>query len=214
MGKFLDHLRSEEPQLRSRQWVLGQPAEERLDRLCYALAWFERVYRDGVISAESPLGTSSGALDAEGLLAQVPEYAVDDLQVQIRLAERALGQLRELTPEAGCRAGPTFVGGADVGGADADLLVGRSLLEFKSTSRPGYLTDKAILQLAGYVVLDYKDEFAINEVGFYMSRIGWLVTWPVTEFIRLLGCRDPLPRLRAQFAAAAESLGASRTTSR
>lgn len=199
---FLGLVRCEEPQRRGTQWSLDQAVEERLDRLCFALAWFERVYRDGVISTTSPLANIGRDADPEALLALVPEYAVLDLQVQVRLAERALGALRESTTESECRAGPTFAGGKAVGGADGDLLVGRSMLEIKSVSRPDFLTDTAIRQLAGYLLLDYSDEYGIDEVGFYMSRIGWLATWPVADFVRLLGCQASLAQLRLDFAAA------------
>jgi hypothetical protein len=202
---FEGHLRDTGPQVRGRRWVLDQCAEARLDRLCFALAWFDRIFRDGDLPAGSPLAGLEAGGGVETLLARVPDYAVMDMQVMARLAEVALGQLRDSTGEGSCRAAPTFAGSADVGGADADLIVGRRLIEIKSVSHPEQLRDKAIWQLAGYVLLDYDDEYRIDEVGFYMSRIGWLATWPVEEFFGLLGYRGPLRQLRAEFAAACAS---------
>lgn len=201
VAAFDDHLRESRAYVRGRRWVLDQGAEARLDRLCFALAWFDRVFRDGQLPAGTPLADPANLGGVEPLLTCVPDYAVMDIQVMVRLAEVALGQLRDSAEEGACWAAPTFAGSADVGGADADLIVGRHLLEIKSVSHPELLRDKAIWQLAGYVLLDYGDRYRIDEVGFYMSRIGWLATWPVEEFFRLLGCRESLPQLRAAFAA-------------
>ncbi|MFD0332348.1 hypothetical protein ACFQZ0_00485 [Streptomyces erythrogriseus] len=52
-------------------------------------------------------------------------------------------------------------------------------------------------QLAGYLLLDYEDEYALNKVGFYLSRQGQLVTWSTQEFLDLLGARRSLSELRA-----------------
>ncbi|MEV6370133.1 hypothetical protein AB0L86_24920 [Micromonospora musae] len=207
---FEDHLHRTAPQRRGSDLLLDEDAEIRLDAFCFALAWFDRVYRDGVVAPGSPLVTVGSSDGVEGLVARVPDYAVMDLQVQVRLAEIALGALRDATDETACLAAPTFAGSPDVGGADADLIVGRCLIEIKSISRPELLTDKVIWQLAGYVLLDYDDAYHLDEVGFYMSRIGWLTTWPTEEFFRLLGSRVPLPRLRADFAKECRSLPGER----
>lgn len=203
MDEYLAHVIAERPSCRGQRWLLQEAAEEHLSRLCYALAWFERVFRDGAIHPGSPLMQLDPDMDVARLLGRVPEHAVSDLQVQALLAERALGGLRDSTAEGDCRAAPTFAGSADVGGADADLLVGRRLFEIKSISHPTSLPDTAILQLAGYLLLDYEDAYRIRDVGFYMTRIGWLKTWPVEEFLVLLGSNTPVDRLRAEFANAA-----------
>jgi len=203
---YVEHLRTFGPHRRGHRWLLERQAEVRLDRMCFALAWFDRVFRDGSITPGSPLADMVGGSGLDSLLAGVPDYAVMDLQVQVRLAERALGGLRDATEVAICRAAPTFAGSGDVGGADADLVVGRRLIEIKSVSRPEVLTDKAIWQLAGYVLLDYDDAYRIDEVSFYMSRVGWLATWRVEEFFRLLGARLPLRQLRDEFARQCASL--------
>ncbi|MGC5052443.1 hypothetical protein ACLQ2S_13425 [Micromonospora sp. DT48] len=211
VDEYLKHLRTFEPHMRGRRWLLEREAEARLDRMCFALAWFDRVFRDGAV-APGPLAGMAGDGDLDALLACVPDYAVMDLQVQVRLAERALGGLRDAAEVAVCRAAPTFAGSGDVGGADADLVVGRRLIEIKSISRPEVLTDKAIWQLAGYVLLDYDDEYRFDELAFYMSRVGWLATWRVDEFFGLLGARSPLHQLRDEFAQRCAAAGPARVT--
>ncbi|MDG4793610.1 hypothetical protein [Micromonospora sp. WMMD1082] len=215
LSAFEEHLRRFQPQRRGRRWLLDEEAEASLDQMCFALAWFDRVYRDGSIPVGSPL-TSATIIPTglEGLLEAVPDYAIMDLQVQIRLAERALGTLRDAVDEADCHAAPTFAGSGDVNGADADLIIGGRLIDIKAVSQPGRLGDHIIWQLAGYVLLDYDDRYGIEVVGFYMARIGVLAVWPVDEFFRMLGCRVPLHRLRAEFADRCASLVADATTFR
>jgi hypothetical protein len=199
LGEFDGFLGREQPQRRDR-WLLDSDAERRLDQLCFSLAWFDRLYRDGRIGAGSPLAAQG--LDLDGLLDSVPDYAIQDLQKQVLIAERALGSLRASMDAGQCVAGPSFAGSGDVGGADADLLVGTRLVEIKSTGKPHVLTDQMILQLAGYLLLDYRDEYRIGELGFYLTRIGWLKLWPVDEFLHLLGARQSVHRLREDFARA------------
>jgi hypothetical protein len=61
---------------------------------------------------------------------------------------------------------------------------------------PGKLGRDEIYQQAGYLLLDYPDEFGIRRVGLYLSRQGATITWDVGEFLRLLGCASPLPAVR------------------
>ncbi|WP_157539010.1 hypothetical protein [Micromonospora sp. NBRC 110037] len=212
VDEYVEHLLTCGPYVRGRRWLLEREVEARLNRMCFALAWFDRVFRDGAIAPGSPLAGTVGGGDLDALLAYVPDYAVMDLQVQVKLAERALGWLRDATDVAVCRAAPTFAGSGDVGGADADLVVDRCLVEIKSTSRPENLTDRAIWQLAGYVLLDYDDEYRFDEVAFYMSRVGWLATWGVDEFFGLLGARSSLHQLRDEFAQQCAAAGSATIT--
>lgn len=74
---------------------------------------------------------------------------------------------------------------------------------------PGKLGRDEINQLAGYLLLDYRDELGINQVGLYLSRQGAMITWTVTEFLRLLGADEPLTRRRERLH---RHLAACRTT--
>jgi hypothetical protein len=214
VGAYMDLLRSEQPHQRGRRWVLAERAEALLARLCFAMGWFEEIYRspqDGIPEG-SPLAHAQDIADVEGLLALVPGYALEDLAVQVRVAERGLGALRENSSAEECTAGPVFDGSADVGGADADLLVADSLIEIKAALQPDRLSDSMIWQLAGYLLLDYSDRWQIRRVGFYLSRIGWLMAWPVEEFLDLLGAGTSLPVLRERFAACVGARGARHRT--
>jgi hypothetical protein len=83
-----------------------------------------------------------------------------------------------------------------VGGADSDLIVGDLLIDVQGTVAPSRLGKQELFQLLGYALLDYDDEYGIRRLGFYLSRFGRLVTWPVEEYLALLGCPRTLAELR------------------
>lgn len=190
---------------RGTPWLLAPAVEGRLAAICYAMAWFERVYREGWIHPTSPLAAVGEYTDLSWLLSEVPEYVVRDLEIQTRLAEAALDPVKSGSVPNVCVGGPTFVGSADVGGADADLLVDGLLIEIKAVSRPARIRAETFWQLAGYYLLDYADDHRIRSVGLYLSRIGWLKTWSTTDFLRELGYRRPAATLRSEFEAAARA---------
>ncbi|MBJ6628820.1 hypothetical protein [Streptomyces sp. I4(2020)] len=93
---------------------------------------------------------------------------------------------------------PVFSGSNDVDGVDADFIAEGHLIDCKATTRPDrFGSRREVHQLAGYLLLDYEDEYALNKVGFYLSRQGQLVTWSTQEFLDLLGARRSLSELRA-----------------
>ena len=73
---------------------------------------------------------------------------------------------------------PTFVGSRDLLGADADLIVEGCLVEIKTTIQRR-VRDNWIDQLLGYVLLDYEDQFQINEVAIYLARQQTTLRWPI-----------------------------------
>ncbi|MCX4545845.1 UvrD-helicase domain-containing protein [Streptomyces sp. NBC_01565] len=187
--------------------------EEDLSRLCFVAAHFEDVYRGGRVRRFSPLAGAGAATGLGRLCAGVPEYVVEDLARQIGLAEGPFRAFRAL-PEQARVCGPTFAGSTDIGGADADFILGGLLLDCKATTRPQHLGRAEIHQLAGYLLLDYDDRYGIDRVGLYLSRQGHLIPWPVTEFLARLGATGPLPELRARLRAHLRSSGMEQSAMR
>jgi hypothetical protein len=177
---------------------LGDPGslpDGYLARLCFVAAFYEDVFRCGEVRRYSMLAEGTPDTTFDGLVAAVPGYAVDDIGQQMALAGNTFRQFRAL-PRRAVTCGPVFAGSADIGGADADFILGGLLLDCKATITPRKLGGDEINQLAGYLLLDYDDEFGIRQVGLYLSRQGATITWDAASFLGLLGAEEPLPELR------------------
>lgn len=108
------------------------------------------------------------------------------------------GRLRAGTEPAGCLSGPTFDGSAYVS-ADADLIADGLLLDFKSTRRTHNFPLPMVFQLLGYTLMDFTD-YRIDRVGIYLTRAGALISWPIEDYLALLGARRrDLSELRIAF---------------
>jgi hypothetical protein len=143
------------------------------------------------------LASANPGTTLDDLTAAVPGYAIEDIGRQMELAEEPFAPLRALPPEARI-CGPTFQGSRDIGGADADFILGGLLLDCKATTQPRRLGQEEIYQLAGYLLLDYDDRYRINRVGLYLSRQGALIVWSVPDFLRRLGATCPITELRTR----------------
>jgi hypothetical protein len=86
------------------------------------------------VAQDSP-GDAGPAFTVTDLLNAVPEYAVAGLLGQVRLASDALDSLRAKHASSDVWDDPTFAGSADVGGADADLIVGDLLIDVREQPR-------------------------------------------------------------------------------
>jgi hypothetical protein len=97
---------------------------------------------------------------------------------------------------------PVFAGSIYVGGADADLILDRRLIEIKTTA-DARLDQNWLLQLLGYVLLDWDNEFRIDGLGILYARQATFAKWPLGEVLRRVGGGGMagLPRLRAEFKA-------------
>ncbi|WP_328662008.1 hypothetical protein [Streptomyces sp. NBC_00334] len=170
--------------------------EEELTRLCHVAGFYEAVYRNGVFSRRrNLLALADARTTLNHLIAAVPGYVVEDIAEQVDLADKPFAPFRQL-PVGRRMCGPVFAGSSDLGGADADFIVGGLLIDCKATSRPHTIHRSAVQQLAGYLLLDYDDTYGIDRVGLYLSRQGSLITWRVPDFLNALGSRLPLPKLR------------------
>ena len=76
-----------------------------------------------------------------------------------------------------------------VGGADADLIIGNTLIDIKTTITLKFTRDY-FLQSVGYYILNdlggidkVKDKIKIKKLGIYYSRYGYLFTFKVTDIV-------------------------------
>ncbi|MFJ1796842.1 hypothetical protein [Kitasatospora griseola] len=66
---------------------------------------------------------------------------------------------------------------------------------------PRRLEKATTWQILGYLLLDTTDHHRIDTVGLYLTRTATLATWPVEDYLALLGARSrDLTRLRVTFA--------------
>jgi hypothetical protein len=124
---------------------------------------------------------------------------VADIVAQLyKAACSPLDALRARTRPKDCTPAPTFP--TDRISADADLAIDGLLLDFKSTRYTRTLRQAEAWQLVGYLLLDTADQYRIDTVGLYLSRSGTLASWPVEEYLELLGaCRRDLAAFRSVF---------------
>lgn len=158
--------------------------EERvLARYCFVLSLFEEAARAGqnYLDRKGILLTPVPRQSIDELLAIPKDAWIDDLCAMSKLfyeqCHRYLAHPHVLNP--------MFVGGNDVGGADADLIVDGCLVELKASIHPK-LDPAWLRQLVGYLLLDYGDRHRIRYVSIYMVRQGMTFTWSVKEFLRKL----------------------------
>ena len=167
--------------------------ENELNRHCIVLALMEVVYRTGRLDGALATGEFR---DAESLVELAESHWVDDLR---NLSWEFYDRFHHLLslPHV---LNPTFDGSADVGGADADMIIDGVLIDIKTTVETKIIADW-VWQLLGYVLLDYSDHHQISAIGLYMARQGQLIKWDLDEAIRGLCAEEPpsIKQLRTQF---------------
>ena len=172
---------------------------EVLARACWALALLTEVYRAGPTVARSgPLAQLRGQLPtAADLLFLAPPAGIEQLIAFRHLFDTVL--LPRLSDRVGEWAlGPVFTG-SQLLAADADLIAAGLLLELK-TSAESTITMRTLLQLVGYVLLDFDDRFRLTEVGVFGARYGHFATWELGSLLNTLaGRRVDLQTARAEF---------------
>ena len=185
----------------SDRWTtLSAADEERLARVCVVAAWFEQVYRSRRIWPGTPLGDADETVTLDHLLAAVPTYVVADIVAMTGVAYRALAEVHANCAPSDVNPGPRFTGSSDVGGADADWIAGGLLVDVKALATLDKFTRADVYQLVGYALLDYDNQYEIQQVGWYLARSGWLVTWEIETFLGLLGAEHSVGELRRRTA--------------
>lgn len=177
-ARFLDYHDNLVDRLKPVTRHLSDNEEVTLDASCVVMAWFEQIYRSGVTFPEFEIALKKATV--EEILAIVPPEVVQDIrQLSVAFASDAKHLLK-----SNAILNPEFAGSLDVGGADADIIVDRTLIDFKCTSKiDGSKLRAAALQLLGYVLLDYDDEYAITEIMVYLprQRCSWRI--PLWHFV-------------------------------
>ena len=85
---------------------------------------------------------------------------------------------------------PTFAGSAHVQGADADMILNTCLMEIKTTVK-AQRKGEWVYQLLGYVLLDYADQYGIQDVAIYMARQGVVLRWSLDALLTCMSKDTP-----------------------
>lgn len=179
---------------------LAHEFEERVSRCCYALALYEQFFRTHAAAASSPLLELEKRATIGDLLALAPTAAVDDLAAMARLLCTNYPEL--VAQEAVLN--PRFDGSVEIQGADADVIVDRTLLELKTTRKDSFERVDHLYQLLGYALLDYSNRYDLHAVGVYLARRGLLVTWGIAELLTECCDTEDIDALRIDFRAAVQ----------
>ena len=172
---------------------LPQHLEDGINRHCIVLALLEEGYRTTRMNNVLIRGDFS---DADALISIAEDHWIDDLR---ELSWKFYDRCGHLTAQPSVL-NPRFDGSKDVGGADADLILDGTLIEFKCTIKKEIQADW-LRQVLGYVLMDYSDKYRINRIGIYMARQGLLFRWDLDEALEEL-CSGETPtivELRARF---------------
>ncbi|MFF1880317.1 hypothetical protein ACFVVC_02445 [Pseudarthrobacter sp. NPDC058196] len=184
------------------QALLRHPANDTdLDRASVLLAHCERVLRSGARALSGRTGKLlDNASDGPSFADQVSPMMLADIGSLVEAGRMQLEEwCGEIADGTGFASNPCFAGSELVGGADADWIIGDTLIDCKVYNRLSVSELRGfLLQLLGYVMLDLDDRFGIRKVGIWLPRQGLMPTWSLT---RLLS-GDPemlLPSLREGF---------------
>lgn len=200
---------------------------------CLVLSRFEQLYRAGPVNPAvrdlliQPLQQCD---DLEDFAQRsISPQTIRDLACLGRKAWEDHGDLRRARPPT---LNPTFQLSSGLGGADADLIARRRLIDWKATATARVVGRHELWQLIGYVLADTKDQFAIREVSIAALRWRSTVSWPLNNLLeelapgppaklRIIGGghaprREPidLADLRGDFARAVASLPTHRRQNR
>lgn len=186
--------------------LIGDPADETdLDRAAILLAHCEQIHRAGSEVLKGSVGpVLDSATDGQEFADAIDAPSLADIRSLVWSSTAQLEDWREqIARGERSEPNPQFSGAELVGGADADWLMGGTLIDCKAYAHLTVSKLRDFLrQVLAYVMLDLDDSMSIRAVGVWLPRQGVLSTWGLD---RLLG-GDPdelLPVLRQGFCTAA-----------
>lgn len=181
---------------------LTSDEEAELARYCYVLALFDEIARSPSTARRSALFEHKFR-NVDELLELPPMIGIDDMCGLSEIFFKGFNDKFDLPATLN----PTFSGSPDVGGADGDIILNRTLLDVKTTIK-SEISPQWIYQLLGYALLDYDNEYDLTGVGLYMARQGLQIDWSFEEVQNGLAAvpNTPIASLRKQFKSLAQSL--------
>jgi hypothetical protein len=199
-AELLDQINDAPPLPARKAWR----TDEWWARASFALALLVEPVRTPMFEGSRLMQLGAGC-DADALLALANPDEVSDI---IAMKDLATDRLLPSLPPGPVFSGVTFDGSSDLN-ADADVVAGNMLVDFKASrggrprrdgSRAAALARSDLYQLLGYALLDYSDQYGIQNVAIYAARFGFLDSWPLPALcMTLAGRAVDLPSLRTEF---------------
>lgn len=192
--------------------LLQDPSsDDDLNIASIVLAHGEQIYRAGRAALTGSVGTACDqARDGQQFVENISSRDLHDMQTLLSANSAQINLWQEQIDE-GTRfeTNLDFVGSSLVGGADADWLIGDTLIDCKVYGNITVSRLRDFLrQLLGYVMLDLNDALKIRHVAIWLPRQRRMQTWSLNY---LLGGEPEkiLPELRDGFvkATSGEQLG-------
>jgi hypothetical protein len=200
LARFFSNLDTLASKLSPAGQVLEEEDERLLSTYCVVLGQIESVYRTRGrwLPHLPPAEKGRARPGAEPLLQLAPDAVVEDVVNLSRSSSDAMSPLIPYVANGSLPyyPNPVFAGSNAIGGADADFIIATTIFELKTTKTlDAAAVRNALLQLLGYSLLDYDDEYGIRRVGVYFTRHGWVKAWPLWEL--LFPPADVIQRSRA-----------------
>jgi len=171
-----------------------------LARSCWVFALITEACRGGpMVAAAGPLSRFRGAaVTADDLFGLAPPAGLDQLKGFRHVFSATL--IPRLAARTGTWAlGPTFTGSALIK-ADADLIAAGLLLDLKTSAKKPSLAVTDLLQVIGYALLDFDDEYRLDALGIFSARYSYLMTWELPALLsELAGHNVDLQKVRGRF---------------
>ncbi|GAB4528488.1 MAG: hypothetical protein OHK0046_47360 [Anaerolineae bacterium] len=165
---------------------LGNQYEVLRPECSIILAWYETLARPGRRNADllESIKTPEQAFNKINLA------DIEDLNMLIEGMSRTWPQDKR---SQNYKMNPTFDGSELVGGADADWIIDGCLYDCKTTRKQQPITAYEVLQLAGYVLLDFSDMYKLTHAGWYLPRYNVVYRFPLDNlFLNLEASRESL----------------------
>lgn len=158
---------------------IGNESPERRAACCVVLSWYEGLFRGGPSRMSPGLSRADDladdmAIHYQACLDNVPQADARDVAMLVETIPSVWGD-RLKKPWI---ANPTFAGSEDVQGADADWILGKTLYDCKTSRKSRPFAVEHVLQVIGYVLLDYHNQYEIENVGWYFARQKLLIELP------------------------------------
>ena len=178
---------------------------ERAADCALVLARIDQLYRFGTRRAEAWRVADPGAGEPDGVdgVIRATHFNASTRADLVHLLEPALEDTADLYRSAPVYTNPDFALSLAMRGADADLIAGGLLVDFKASKDRSVIPSVGIYQLVGYALADFNDWYAISEVGIHALR--WRSRWTISLdelMIRLSGTSRTLTVWRERFASA------------